>query len=255
MKHNLKEAGDKIRIIPFGGCGEFGMNLTLYIYHKQVFVVDAGLLFPEPWQLGVSAVVPHVDECFKKFGKPRAYILTHGHEDHIGAMPHLLRKWPADIFCTRWTTTLLERKLDERGITGNITTVAAGDKVNFGSFSFEYFAVNHSIPHACSLIVRSKSSTVFHTGDFKIEKNPIDGCHVDLGYLKKVGRNENVKLIVADSTNSHKPGVCPDELSVFKPLKRIIRRLKVVFLSQPLQVILAFENIADICASLNKNSF
>lgn len=209
-----------VRIIPFGGCGEFGMNMTGYICEDRLYLVDAGVSFPDPSKLGVEAIFPDLTEWIEQFGGVYAYILTHGHEDHIGALPYMLERWPGPVYATPWAGALLENKILRRGITLKypIHKVNAGDRVQCEDFSIEYVAFNHSIPHACGLMIRQGQFNIFHTGDFKFDFTPVIEKPVNVDYLKSLGK-EGIQLLLADSTNSHIKGYCPSEEAVVSPLQ------------------------------------
>jgi ribonuclease J len=209
-----------IRIIPFGGCGEFGMNMTGYICDDRLYLVDAGISFPDPSKLGIEAIFPNMGKWISQFGGVYAYIITHGHEDHIGALPYMLEKWPGPVYATPWAAALIENKLQRRGVTPRypINRVRPGDRVQCEDFSIEYVAFNHSIPDACGLMIRQGGFNIFHTGDFKLDATPVMEKPADLSHLKKLG-SEGVHLLLADSTNSHLKGYCPSEKSVVAPLQ------------------------------------
>ena len=209
-----------VRIIPFGGCGEFGMNMTAYICDDRLYLVDAGISFPDPSKLGVEAILPNLDDWINQFGGVYAYIITHGHEDHIGALPYMIEKWPGPIYATPWAAALIENKMMRRGIKLRypINQVRPGDKVQCEDFSVEYIAFNHSIPDACGLMIRQGDFNIFHTGDFKFDLTPVLEKSVDLDHLKKIG-SEGIHLLLADSTNSHIKGHCPSEQTVIEPLQ------------------------------------
>lgn len=214
-----------LKIIPLGGCGAFGMNITAYVHRRNVFLVDAGAIFPEPKELGVSRVIPDLDKWLKDYNLC-AYIITHGHDDHIGAMPYLLRKYPAPVYGTPWTLALIKGRMEELNLPKRdlLKTVQPGDTVTIKEVSFEYFPVNHSIPHACALLVRAGGCTIFHSGDFKIDPDPYYEKTMDLGYLRAVGKRENVQLMLTDSTNVHSPGPSPSERSVVDPLANVLKK-------------------------------
>lgn len=220
-------APESIRIIPLGGCGEFGMNLTLFQIEGKNFVVDCGVMFPDPSKLGVDAIIPNVNPCFKAIGGIHAYIITHGHEDHIGALPYIVDKWPAPIYATPWTVALIKKKLarQKQKLEFPIHTVVAGDHVISGGVDIEYVHFNHSIPNACALYIKTKHHKIFHTGDFKIDETPITEKPADLKRVEQIGR-EGVDLLLADSTNSHRPGVCGSERLVIKPMEEICLNAK-----------------------------
>jgi ribonuclease J len=211
----------KLRIIPFGGCGEFGMNFTAYIIEDRIYLVDAGVSFPDPSKLGVEAIYPDLDPWLKQFGGVYAYIITHGHEDHIGAMPYMLKKWPGPVYATPWTAALIRNKLQRREVSSkyDIIEVQAGDVVQTEDFTVEYVHVNHSIPHACALLIKTPNLKVLHTGDFKFDYTPIGEKTANLTRLKEIG-DSKVDLLLADSTNAHIPGPSPSETVVIGPMKK-----------------------------------
>ena len=212
---------DSIRIIPFGGCGEFGMNMTGYICDDRLYLVDAGISFPDPGKLGVESILPDMAPWIEQFGGVYAYIITHGHEDHIGALPFMLDRWPGPVYTTPWTAALIESKLARRGIATRypIHRVTPGDRVECEDFSVEFVRFNHSIPDACGLMIRNGKFNIFHTGDFKFDFTPVIEKPVDLSQLEKLGK-EGIHVLLADSTNAHLPGFCPSENVVIEPMKR-----------------------------------
>ena len=244
---------DKLHIIPFGGCGEFGMNVTAYILKRKLYLVDVGLLFPDPGKLGVSSIIPSVDRFIKTFGKVEAYFITHGHEDHIGALPYVYQKWPAPVYATPWTCELIKRKFNEKGLAPrHIRKVLAGQTVKASPLSVRYVHVNHSIPDACALWIKSAHDSVFHTGDFKIDPAPVGTRPVNLKEWEKIGE-AGVDLLIADSTNAQSPGPSPAESSVIKPLENILKRAKGrVILTTFASNLWRLKIIADVCKRLGK---
>lgn len=204
-----------------GGCGEFGMNLTAYLHRGRLMVVDCGVRFPDLTKLGVDAVIPDVEPWFKAVGGVYAYYLTHAHEDHVGAIPHIVKRWPAPIYATAWTAALLKHKFTKLGVDPAkypVTIVEPGDRIASGGFEVEYVHVNHSIPQSCALFIRTPGATVFHTGDFKYEPKTTVEPPMDFERLQRLG-DEGVDLLLADSTNAEKPGLSPAEASVYGPLR------------------------------------
>lgn len=218
-------SADALRIVPLGGCGEFGMNLTCYLHRQRLYVVDCGVRFPDPIKLGTDAIIPHVDPFFEKTGGVYAYVMTHAHEDHIGAMPHILPRWPAPVYGTAWTLALIRLKLNKLGIDPerfSLIEVDAGDKITNEDFSFEFVHVNHSIPMTCALYIKTPAVNIFHTGDFKFDDQPIIEAPAAWPVLQRIG-NEGVDLLVADSTNAATVGPCPGEASVVEPLTQVFK--------------------------------
>lgn len=244
---------DKLHIIPFGGCGEFGMNMTAYILKKKLFLVDVGLLFPDQRKLGVSSIIPSIDKFIDSFGKVEAYLITHGHEDHIGALPYIYRRWPAPIYATPWTCGLIKKKFEEKRLSvKHIRKVLAGQTVKAPPLSIRYIHVNHSIPDACALWIQSEHDSVFHTGDFKIDPKPVGTRPINLKELEKIGQ-AGVDLLIADSTNAQSPGPSPAESSVIKPLEKLIRQADGrVILTTFASNLWRLKLIADICKRLGK---
>jgi ribonuclease J len=211
LKQIVKDS-DQTLVLPIGGCGEFGLNMTIYIKDTKVYVVDTGLMFPEHTKLGVDAIVPNMDPIFAAIGRPTAYLITHGHEDHIGALPHFFRRWSAPIYCTAWTRELI---YDRFGRTGQdrptIHTMKAGDHLKLANITVDWIHVNHSIPMCCSLLIRSEDLSVYHTGDFKFDdRSPYEIPMTEASITKVIG-SRGVDLLLADSTNAMSTGDCPGE--------------------------------------------
>jgi ribonuclease J len=218
-----------LRIIPFGGCGEFGMNLTNYLYQGKLFVVDAGVLFPDPSKLGIGSIVPDVSKFFAKSGGVFAYVITHGHEDHIGALPFLYEQYPAPIYATPWTAALIRRKFEKTFSTldsKHLKIVVAGDKAMIEGIEFRYVHANHSIPQACSLHIKTSNHSIFHTGDFKCDNTPPPmDPKFSLQELEEIGKS-GVDLLLSDSTNAIKTGWCPSEDVVKPALVKVLKEAK-----------------------------
>ncbi|MDO4548861.1 MAG: ribonuclease J [Clostridia bacterium] len=211
-----KKTGEaKLRIVPLGGLGEIGKNMTVFEYGEDIIVVDIGSMFPSEDMPGVDLVIPDVTYLTKNASRIRAYIVTHGHEDHIGASPYILRNLPAPVYATRLTLALIEHKLREHRIQGtDLRVVSPGDVVEIcESFTVEFMNVSHSIAGAVMLAIKSPVGTVIFTGDFKIDYTPIDDQVTDLGRLAQLGR-EGVLLLMADSTNVERAGYTMSEKTV-----------------------------------------
>lgn len=238
-------------VIPIGGCGVFGMNMTCYIYNEKMIIVDAGNLFPEPWMPGILSIVPDPDFWLFKEFKLLAYFATHAHEDHIGALPYLLKKVPAPIYSTIWTTEIIKRKLIEHAVDAKVIAVDPGKTVDLAPFSVKFLAVPHSIPDTVSFLIKTGNSAVFHSGDFKFDQ-PLENVPESFEDLRK----ESIDLFLCDSTNAEKDGVCPEEHTVYEPLKEIIQNAKGnVYLASFSSNFMRFKLIADICKELHKKLF
>ncbi|MEG0145547.1 MAG: ribonuclease J, partial [Clostridia bacterium] len=205
----------RLRIIPLGGLGEIGKNMTVFEYGDDIIVVDCGSIFPREDMPGVDLVIPDVTYLTKNANRIRGYVITHGHEDHIGATPYILRNLPAPVYGTRLTLALIEHKLKEHRVNGiQMNVITAGDRVKIGSaFEVEFLKVSHSIAGAVMLAIRTPVGTVIHSGDFKVDFTPIDDKLMDLGRLAEIGR-EGVQLLLCESTNVERPGYTMSERTV-----------------------------------------
>ena len=192
-----------IKIIPLGGLDEIGKNITLYEYDGDMFLVDCGMTFPDEETPGIDVVIPDFTYVINNKDKIKGLVVTHGHEDHIGAIPYLLKHFNLPIYGTRLTLGLIEGKLKEHKLmsTANLNVVKAGDVINLGKFSIEFIHVNHSIPGAVAVAVTTPAGTVIQTGDFKIDTTPIDSNIIDLGRFAELG-NKGVLALLSDSTNA-----------------------------------------------------
>jgi ribonuclease J len=211
-----------LRIVPLGGLGEVGRNMTVFEFGERLLVVDCGVLFPEDHQPGVDLILPDFDYIRDRLDRVEAIILTHGHEDHIGAVPFLLReKNDIPVVGSRLTLALLEAKLAEHRIQPYQLEVTEGGSERFGPFDVEFLAVNHSIPDALALAIRTPAGLVLHTGDFKMDQLPLDGRLTDLNGFARLG-DEGVDLAMVDSTNAEVPGFTPHERDIAPVLDRVI---------------------------------
>ncbi|MEY4632282.1 MAG: Ribonuclease 1 [Pseudomonadota bacterium] len=250
----LSENEDSVRLLPFGGCGEFGMNLTGYLYRGKLYVVDCGVMFPDPSKLGVEAIYPDVNPWFERAGGVHAYLITHGHEDHIGALPYVLDRWPAPVYATPWTAALINAKFVRRKVAGRfeVNEVAPGGRLKFGDVKVDYIPVNHSIPQASALLMQFGRHRIFHTGDFRIDFQTQYEPMMDLEQIRAIGR-EGVDLLVADSTNAHRPGTGPGELSVVEPLAEIMRNCEgAMIISTFASNYWRIKTVANLCSKLGK---
>ena len=216
-----KEKG-KLRIIPLGGLNEIGKNLTVLEYADDIIIIDCGLGFPDEDMLGIDLVIPDISYLEANREKIRGILLTHGHEDHIGAIPYCLRQINPPIYGTKLTLGILKNKLEEHQLpnTPNLQCVTAGDTVKLGAFSVEFIHVNHSIADACCLSITTPLGTVVHSGDFKLDITPIDGEMMNITRLGEIGR-KGVLLLMCESTNAERPGHTPSERKVGKSLEYI----------------------------------
>jgi len=205
----------KLKIIPIGGLNEIGKNLTVYEYGDDILVVDCGLGFPDEEMYGIDIVIPDFTYLVQNKNRIRAIVLTHGHEDHIGGLPYLMREVEAPLYTTRLTAGLIESKLEEHGLLEKtkIVTLKAGDKFKAGCFEVEFIHVNHSIADSVALAIKTPIGTLVHTGDFKIDVSPIDGDMIDLTRFGELGK-EGVLMLLSDSTNVEKPGYSESESKV-----------------------------------------
>ena len=215
-----------LRIVPLGGLGEIGRNMTVFEYRGRLLIVDCGVLFPDPDQPGVDLILPDFGYLEGRLDQVEALVLTHAHEDHIGAIPYLLRE-RADIplVGSRLTLALVRSKLAEHRLDPVTVEVVEGDRSSFGPFDCEFFAVNHSIPDALAVAIRTPAGLVLHTGDFKMDQLPLDGRLTDLAGFARLG-TEGVDLLMADSTNAEVPGVVTSERDIAPVLDEIFASTK-----------------------------
>ena len=216
-----KEKG-KLRIIPLGGLNEIGKNLTVLEYGEDIIIVDCGLGFPDDDMLGIDLVIPDVSYLVANQDKIRGIVLTHGHEDHVGAIPYVLREINPPIFGTKLTLGIIKNKLTEHvlPVTPELNCVRAGQTVRLGQFSVEFIHANHSIADACCLAITTPLGVVIHSGDFKLDVTPIDGDMMNITRLGEIGR-KGVLLLMCESTNAERPGFTPSERKVGKSLEYI----------------------------------
>ena len=204
----------KLQIIPLGGLGEIGKNMTVVQYGDEILLIDAGLMFPDEEMLGIDLVIPDFTYLVENKDKIKAIVLTHGHEDHIGALPYVLKKISAPVYGTRLTLGILEGRLKENGVGSSMLhPVKQGDTIKAGSFNVNFIRVNHSIPDAVGLAITTPLGTIVHTGDFKLDYTPIDGKMTDFRRFSDLG-NKGVLVMMADSTNAEREGHTPSESTV-----------------------------------------
>jgi len=217
-------AKPKLRIIPLGGVGEIGKNMTVLEYGNSIIVVDAGVMFPEETMPGIDLVIPDISYLMEKRQKVRGFFITHGHEDHIGALPYVLPHFEAPVYTTRLTAGLISVKLREHRLLDqtDLRTIQFGKRINAGSFDVEFFSVAHSVPDASGLAIRTPIGTVVHTGDFKIDLTPVDSPPTDMAALARLG-TEGVHVLLADSTGVERPGYTPSESTLTRAFDEIMR--------------------------------
>ena len=221
-RKKTKKNNKKIKIIPLGGLEQIGMNITAFEYENSIFIVDCGLAFPSDDMLGIDLVIPDVSYLKNNFSKLKGFCITHGHEDHIGALPYILKQLNIPVYGTRLTIALIERKLKEHNIDkmAKLNVVKYGETVEFGDFKVEFVKTNHSIADAAALAIFSPAGVVFHTGDFKVDYTPVFGDAVDLQRMADIGR-EGCLALMCDSTNATKPGFTMSEKTVGKTFDAI----------------------------------
>lgn len=219
----MAKGKQRLAIIPLGGVGEIGKNMTVYSYGNDMIVVDAGLKFPEEEMLGIDAVIPDITYLLENKEKVKGIFLTHGHEDHIGGLPYVLKSLNVPVYGTRLTLGLVENKLREHGLldTAKLIKMDGNSVVNVGAFQVSFFYNNHSIPDSGGFAIDTPEGLVVHTGDFKFDHTPVDGRHADLHKLAEYGAR-GVVALVADSTNSERPGFTPSERIVGKAIDEIV---------------------------------
>ncbi len=216
-------AKNKLRVIPLGGLGEIGRNMMLLEYGDSIIAIDAGLMFPEEEMLGIDLVIPDISHILDRPRSLRAIFLTHGHEDHIGALPYILHQVNAPIYCTRLTAGLVQVRLKEAKLhkQTEVHVIEPGQVIQQGPFQVEAFSVAHSVPDSCGFAIKTPAGMVIHTGDFKLDHTPVMAQHTDLPRLAHYG-DEGVVLLLADSTYSEIPGYTPSEQVVGEALLQIM---------------------------------
>ena len=214
-----------IKISFLGGLNEVGKNMTLFEYGEDMFLVDCGLAFPDQDMLGVDLVLPDFTYVERNADRIRGIVITHGHEDHIGGLPYLLKVLNVPVYGTKLTIGLIQGKLREHGLlnSASLNVIKPGDVITLGGFTVEAIHVNHSIPDALGLAIRCEGGTIVHTGDFKIDTTPIDGGMMDLGRLAEIGQ-EGVLCLMSDSTNAERPGFTESERKVGESFETLFRR-------------------------------
>ena len=227
MKKIEQRSGSGLKIIPLGGLEQIGMNITAFEYEDSIVVVDCGLSFPEDDMLGIDLVIPDVTYLKNNIEKVKGFVITHGHEDHIGALPYVLRDINVPIYATKLTMGIIENKLKEHNLTNNTRrkVVKFGQSINLGQFRIEFIRTNHSIVDAAALAIYSPAGVVVNTGDFKVDYTPVFGDAIDLQRFAEIGK-KGVLALMCDSTNAERAGFTPSERTVGKTFDNIFQEHK-----------------------------
>jgi ribonuclease J len=212
LKQNKKQNTAKLKIIPLGGLEQIGMNITAFEYEDSIVVVDCGLSFPTDDMLGVDLVIPDITYLKNNLSKVKGFVITHGHEDHIGALPYVLHEINVPVYATKLTMGIIENKLTEHNLIHNVRrkVVKFGQSINLGCFRIEFIKTNHSIVDAAALAIYSPAGIIIHTGDFKVDYTPVYGDAIDLQRFAELGK-KGVLALMCDSTNAERPGFTPSE--------------------------------------------
>ncbi len=221
----MTQKESKVSLIPLGGLGEIGKNITVIRYGNSMLVIDCGMMFPEDDMPGIDTVIPDYSFLLEHKKKIKGIVLTHGHEDHIGALPYVLRDLNVPVYGTRLTLGLVKHKLKEARTTGDLHEVSAGDTLNLNPFKVEFIRVNHSIADAVGLAITTPAGVILHTGDFKIDMTPVDGQVMDFARFSALGQ-KGVMLLMSDSTNAERPGYTKSERLVGNSFDEAFRNAK-----------------------------
>ena len=224
MKH---ENNSKLKIIPLGGLEQIGMNITAFEYEDSIIVVDCGLAFPEDDMLGIDLVIPDITYLKNNADRVKGFVITHGHEDHIGALPYVLKQLNVPVYGTKLTIGLIDNKLEEHNLTRSVKrkVIRHGQSINLGAFRIEFIKTNHSIADASALAIFSPAGIVIHTGDFKVDYTPVFGDAIDLQRFGELGK-KGVLALMCDSTNAERPGFTMSERTVGKTFDNIFAEHK-----------------------------
>jgi len=251
----LSKTSQSLTAIPLGGLGEFGMNMMALRLGDDIIVIDAGMMFPESELLGVDLVIPDITYLKQNRAQVRAIVLTHGHEDHIGALPYILKDLNVPVYGTRFTLALVKKRLDEAGLLDSTTlreVIPGGRLVEVGPFEIEFISVTHSTVDCVALAIRTPVGVVIHTGDFKIDQTPVGGAPFDLHAFARYG-NEGVLALFSDSTNVERPGFTPSERAIVPRIEELCRSApKRVILSCFASSIHRIQQIIDIAARVGR---
>ena len=226
-KENKSEGTSRLQIIPLGGLEQIGMNITAFEYEDSIIVVDCGLAFPADDMLGIDLVIPDITYLKDNVDKVKGFVITHGHEDHIGALPYVLKEINVPVYATRLTMGIIENKLKEHNLMKGTKrkVVKFGQSINLGQFRVEYIKTNHSIVDAAALAIYSPAGTVVHTGDFKVDYTPVFGDAIDLTRFAEIGK-KGVLALMCESTNAERPGFTPSERTVGKTFDTLFEEHK-----------------------------
>lgn len=225
LVNNENSVNGSVSIIPLGGLGEFGLNMMVYETEDDLIVIDTGFMLPNADMPGVDLIFPDIHYLIERKEKIRGILLTHGHEDHIGALAYVLRQLDVPVYGTQLTLAIASGRLREYGVLGKaqLNTIAPGDTVELGDFSAEFIHVTHSIPDSVAIALRTPIGIIVHTGDFKFDMTPVDGKLSDIQRLAHLG-SEGVLMLVSDSTNAERPGQTPSERSIYDTIDHIFQR-------------------------------
>ncbi len=211
-----------VKIISLGGLGEIGKNITVFESRDDIVIIDCGLAFPDDDMFGIDLVIPDFSYLEKNRSKIRGVLITHGHEDHVGGIPYLLKAMNVPVFGSRLAIEIIKRRLSEFKLqfTPKLNPIEAGDTVKLGKMQAEFIHVNHSIADSCAILLRTPAGNIFHSGDFKLDVSPIDGKMMDIARIGEIG-NEGVTLMLCESTNAERPGFTPSEKKVMNSLEHV----------------------------------
>lgn len=245
---------EKLKIVPLGGLGEVGKNMTAYEYGGDILIVDAGIMFPQNDMLGVDYIIPDFEYLLDKVNRVRGIVITHGHEDHIGAVRHVLEQIPVPVFGTPLTLGLIEGKLARNGFTdkADLRTLQAGEKVQIGKFTIETFHICHSIPDSIGLGITTGAGLVVHMSDFKFDQTPVDNWPTDYAKLAEFSQR-GVDLLLSDSTNSERPGWTPSERVIGPAFDKVMAEAKGrVIVATFASLISRIQQVADSAVKANR---
>ena len=249
----MAKAAKKLKIIPLGGVGEIGKNMTVIEYGSDIIIVDCGMSFPDEEMPGIDVVIPDMTYIEKNAANVRGILITHGHEDHIGAVPYALQKLNVPVYATKLTIALIEQKLTEIKVDhADLNCVSPGDTIRLGCFSVEFIKTSHSIAGACALAINTPIGTLIHTGDFKVDYTPIDGEPIDIARLAYYG-SRGVLVLMSDSTNVENEGHTPSERGIGKTFEHCFDKAKGrVIVATFASNIYRIQQIADVAISFGR---